>query len=94
MTTAGYPLDLKILLHTVGSTQKVALGYKSYLYPHADTGFAEARRETYDKASAGLAWSRTLGVVRSTFGIQVDLKEVWENHLACKRYSQRLFWSC
>ncbi|MCJ1439105.1 hypothetical protein MMC27_008496 [Xylographa pallens] len=52
------------------------------MYPHADAGFAEVGRETYDKASAGLAWSRTLGVIRSAFGIQVDLEEVWEDHLA------------
>ncbi|MCJ1281703.1 hypothetical protein MMC26_001025 [Xylographa opegraphella] len=79
-TSAGYPQGLDILLHTVG-TQKKIPGCKSYVYPHVDAGFAEAGRGTYDKVSAGLAWSRTLGVIRSAFGIQVDLEEVWENHL-------------
>ncbi|MCJ1386819.1 hypothetical protein MMC17_009947 [Xylographa soralifera] len=80
-TTASYPQGLEILLHTVGP-QKVTLECKSYMYSHADAGFAEAGRGTYDKACAGLAWSRTLGAIRSSFGIQVDLEEVWENHLA------------
>ena len=40
--------------------------------------------ETYEKISAGLAWSRTLGVVRKGFGIEVDLEAVWERHMACR----------
>jgi len=52
------------------------------MYPDASAGFAEANCDEYDKVSASLAWSRTLGAVRRAFGIQVDLEEVWENHLA------------
>ncbi|MCJ1395151.1 hypothetical protein MMC18_008032 [Xylographa bjoerkii] len=78
---ASSPQSLDILVHTVG-TQNVALNCKSYTYPDADAGFAEANCDKYDKVSASLAWSRTLGAIRRAFGIQIDLEKVWENHLA------------
>ena len=81
-TSAGYPPNTEVLVHAAGA-QKVPLKCRSYNYPHADIGFAEAGLKTYDKVSAGLAWSRTLGVVRKGFGIHVDLESIWENHIEC-----------
>lgn len=81
--SAVYPSSLHVVLHQAGA-QDAAVQCKSYRYPHAEVGFAEANLDTYDKVSAGIAWSRTLAAVRQTFDMQVDLEEVWETHLSCK----------
>lgn len=56
--------------------------YKSYGYPEAESGFAEADLDEYDKVSAGLAWTRTLGTVRKGFEMEIDIENVWEKHVA------------
>lgn len=40
--------------------------------------------EEWDQVAAGLAWSRTLGVLREGFGIKVDLEEVLDESNACE----------
>ena len=76
----GYAPSLDVLVHMAGS-QGMAPKTRSYNYPNAEPGFAEEDLDEYEKISAGLAWSRTLGTVRKGFGIEVDLEEVWEEHL-------------
>ena len=78
---AGFHASLNILVHLAGS-QTANHIYSTYVYPHAENGFAEVDLETYDKVSASLAWTRTLATVRKGFGIEVDLEKVWEKHLA------------
>lgn len=80
---AGFPPSLNVCIHFAGSHRTVAK-YKSYAYPQAESGFAEADLNEYDKVSAGLAWTRTLGTVRKGFEMEVDLEAVWEEHTACK----------
>lgn len=55
--------------------------YKCFVYPDAVPGFAESDLDEYDRISAGLAWTRTLGVVRKAHEIDVDLESIWEEHL-------------
>jgi len=87
-TSAGYPPNTEVIVHAAGS-QKVPLSCRAYNYPGAELGFAEADLEAYDKLSASLAWSRTLGAMRKAFGINVDLEAIWENHLARKALFHR-----
>lgn len=54
--------------------------FHAYSYPHAAPGFAESDLEEYDKVSAGLAWSRSLELVRKAFEVEVDLESIWEEH--------------
>lgn len=79
---AGFPPSVRVLAHLAGKKNKSSPKWASYMYPHAETGFAETDLEEYDKVSASLAWSRTLDAVRKGFGIEVDLEGVWEKHLA------------
>ena len=79
---AGFPPSLTVAVHLAQSQPKAPKTYRSYRYPHAEEGFAEVDLETYDKVSAGLAWSRTLAAVRKGFEIEVDLEKVWEEHTA------------
>ena len=79
---AGFPPSVRVLAHLAGKVSS-APKWGSYTYPHAESGFAEEGTGAYEKVSAGLAWSRTLGVLRKGFGIEVDLEGVWEKHLAC-----------
>lgn len=63
-------------------------GGHAYAYPDAVPGFAEHDLDVFDKVSAGLAWSRSLDVMRKAFEIEVDLEAVWDRH--SKRTCQSL----
>jgi len=80
-----YPPSLDVSLHLVGPPLKVLKNVRTFLYPHVEAGFAESGLESYDKLSSNIAWSRTLGVVRKGFEIEVDLEKIWDEHLARKR---------
>ncbi|KAI0482094.1 hypothetical protein GGR56DRAFT_684571 [Xylariaceae sp. FL0804] len=54
-------------LGTGGSVSSAKTAYRSYTYAGAEPGFAEHDLDEYDHVSAGLAWSRSLGVVRRAF---------------------------
>lgn len=69
----------------MAGTHKIPPKIHAYSYPHAAPGFAESDLDEYDKISAGLAWSRSLNVVRKAFEIEVDLEGIWEEH------SRRMF---
>ncbi|WPH04867.1 Hypothetical protein R9X50_00776400 [Acrodontium crateriforme] len=77
-----YPASLEILLHLAGTTQTYTPAFRHYTYAGAKEGFAEFDLMEYDSVSASLSWSRTLGVLRHAFGIEVDLEKVWEQHMA------------
>ena len=79
----GFPPSLNVCVHLAAS-QGMAPRYKSYVYPLAEPGFAEADLEEYDKVSAGLAWTRTLAAVRRGFEMVVDLEAVREEHVAAE----------
>lgn len=80
MPAAGYPMSHNILIHLAGS-QGFAPKSKHYRYPGAEPGFAEVDLESFDKIAYQLAWSRTLGVVRKGFEIEVDLEQIWDRHI-------------
>lgn len=62
------------------------LAYPSYTYEGAEPGFAEHDLDEYDKTAQRLAWSRSLGVIRKAFNVEVELEKVWENHLDCMNH--------
>ncbi|KAI4238117.1 MAG: hypothetical protein LQ349_001320 [Xanthoria aureola] len=76
---AGYPPSLKLVVHIAGS-QGFMPGDYAYSYPDAVPGFAEHDLDVFDKVSAGLAWSRSLDVIRMAFEIEVDLEAIWDRH--------------
>ncbi len=51
-----------------------------YVYAEAGHAFNNDRRESYDRFSAQLARSRTLGLLRRTLGPRYDLSALWDNH--------------
>ncbi|OBT88821.1 hypothetical protein VE02_03137 [Pseudogymnoascus sp. 03VT05] len=75
------PDDLRVQVHLAGN-QKFAPKYPHFRYHGTKAGFDEQGRDTYDHIASGLAWSRVLDCVRRGFGIDVDLEEIWERHLA------------
>jgi len=80
----GVPLEaelvVKSFIHLVVD-QELVPGCPSYTYKDVRVGFAEVGNGAYDRISANLAFTRTLGVVRGGFRIQVDLERIWERHL-------------
>jgi len=51
----------------------------------ARAGFAESDLEEYDEIASGLAWARSLGCLRTAFGMKVDLeatRDRWVDEIA------------
>lgn len=51
-----------------------------YTYPGVAPGFDRKHRASYDKASAGLAHSRSIALLRRAMGLHYDLEALWERH--------------
>jgi carboxymethylenebutenolidase len=51
-----------------------------HLYPGAAPGFDRKTRANYDRASAGLAHSRSIALLRRVMGPHYDLEALWEAH--------------
>ncbi|AOW92375.1 carboxymethylenebutenolidase [Rhodococcus sp. WMMA185] len=51
-----------------------------YDYSGVDHAFATHGRDVYDPLAAGLAYSRTLAVLRETIGPRYDLSALWDSH--------------
>ncbi len=75
----GFPNDHNVLVH-LASSQHLVPKCRHYIYPEVQPGFAEEDLDMFDKASANLAWSRTLATLRKGFEMEVDLEKIWENH--------------
>lgn len=50
------------------------------VYEGAPHAFANRFRETYDKAAAGMAHSRTVALLRAVMGPVYDLERLWDMH--------------
>lgn len=55
-----------------------------HVYPNLQHGFAAKGRASYDSSAAGMAYSRSLGVLRRVLGPWYDLNLLWEAHRACE----------
>lgn len=55
-------------------------GIAVYLYPGAGPGFDRKGGANYDRAAAGLAHSRTIGLLRRALGPHYDLEALWDRH--------------
>ncbi len=51
------------------------------VYEGAPHAFANRFRDTYDKAAAGMAHSRTIALLRGVMGPAYDLEALWEKHI-------------
>ncbi|MFJ9371005.1 dienelactone hydrolase family protein [Nocardia sp. NPDC101769] len=54
---------------------------RCYDYPGVDHAFATHGRDTFEPLSAGMAFSRTLEVVRQAIGPRYDLSALWDQHI-------------
>ncbi len=55
-----------------------------HVYTGAGHGFNCDQRPSYDRFSARLALSNTLGLLHETIGPRYDLSALWERHTACE----------
>ena len=53
-----------------------------HVYPGAGHGFSAESRPAYDKPSAWMAHSRTMGLLRRCLGPHYDLSALWDEHTA------------
>ncbi|KAF2147559.1 uncharacterized protein K452DRAFT_304369 [Aplosporella prunicola CBS 121167] len=78
-----YPSGLPLVLHLAGAQQAGTGGStRAFWYRGTEPGFAEEDLEEWDEVAAGLAWSRTLAVVRKGFGIssEFEMEDLVEQH--------------
>jgi carboxymethylenebutenolidase len=59
-----------------------------YVYPGAAPGFDRKGGANYDRASAGLAHSRSIALLRPVMGPRYDLEALWERH-TCYEFETR-----
>lgn len=60
---------------------ELKLSFQAYKYPGVEAGFAESDLDEYDAAAAGLAWTRTLGVVKKALRIASDIERIRDEQL-------------
>ncbi|KAJ4401569.1 hypothetical protein N0V91_007873 [Didymella pomorum] len=58
--------------------------YPAYTYEGVDPGFAEHDLDQYDAVADGIAWARSLDIVRKGFGAEVHLERPWEDNVEQK----------
>ncbi|KZL83433.1 dienelactone hydrolase, partial [Colletotrichum incanum] len=73
----------------IGTGGTLRLAYPAYTYD-AEPGFAEHDLDEYNKVSAELAWSRSLGAARKAFNNHVDLEQVLEENVQGKFFNRNL----
>lgn len=55
-----------------------------HTYPGTTAGFALPGSPAHDPQNAAMAYSRTVGALKTVMGPHYDLEELWEYHLACE----------
>ncbi|KAI5204126.1 dienelactone hydrolase [Aureobasidium subglaciale] len=65
----------------LGLGGELKLSFQAYKYPNVESGFAESDLDEYDAAAAGVAWSRSLGVVRKALRLASDIERIRDEHL-------------
>lgn len=78
-----YPSNVELVVH-LAAAQSFAPVFKYHLYPDVAPGFAEYNNVNFDKLSASLSWTRSLGALRKAMHIEVDLESIWEDHVRCQ----------
>ena len=70
----------KRIARGLGVGGEMKLGCPSYKYEGVEPGFAESDLEEHDPIADDLAWSRTLRVLRESFGMKVDVERLRDQH--------------
>lgn len=83
IASARFPMSLDVVIHFAGPQSEMP-DCRCYSYEGVEAGFAQENHDQYDKVSASLAWSRSLGALRKAFEIEVDLEKIWDDHVARK----------
>jgi carboxymethylenebutenolidase len=55
-----------------------------FVYRGAEHGFSDRRRDSYERFSAQIARSRSIGLLRTYLGPRYDLNAIWERHGDCE----------
>ncbi|RDW67228.1 dienelactone hydrolase [Aspergillus mulundensis] len=74
----------------IGTGELLDIGHRAYTYSDAEPGFAEVDLDEYHRLDADLAFSRTLDVLRRSYGREGDLVKPLEEHLQGKFFSMNL----
>ena len=79
--------DPQIPPHAVARVKQAFAGRPEtaiHFYPGVAPGFDRKTRANYDRASAGLAHSRSIALLRKVMGPHYDLEALWEAHTTCE----------
>ncbi|EPS44068.1 hypothetical protein H072_1976 [Dactylellina haptotyla CBS 200.50] len=85
-----FPQQIRRILLHLSDAQPFSIGENSCrslkvrTYQDTKPGFAEKLTVHYNSTAANLAYSRTLAALRETIGPDVDLEDIWGEHLLYK----------
>lgn len=65
----------------MGLGGEIKLSCPTYSYKEVGPGFAEHDLEEFDEIAAGVAWTRTLKVLREAFALKVDVEGIRDRHV-------------
>ncbi len=82
------PLTPPVAVSTVVAALARSKEASVHVYPGVKHGFAAKGRPAYCAPSAGMAYSRSLAVLRAVLGPWYDLNALWEAHRACEFVSR------
>jgi carboxymethylenebutenolidase len=71
----------------VATIRQVLAGKRAveiYVYPEADHAFTVLGRPSYDASATGMAYTRTIALLRRVLGPYYDLSALWEVHRSCE----------
>jgi carboxymethylenebutenolidase len=57
---------------------------QAYFYPDAQCGFSDLGSPAWDPYLAGIAYSRSLAVLRREIGPHYNLSDLWDRHIECE----------
>ncbi len=75
---------------TAAGREKIRAAFASadsaqfFVYRGAAHGFSDRKRDSYDRISAQIARSRSIGLLRTYLGPRYDLNAMWERHGDCE----------
>ena len=68
-----------IICHSIKETRG-ADSPRTFYYPDCERRFFDDTDKAYDKPATSMAYSRTLGLLRSKLGPNFDIQSLWEKH--------------
>jgi carboxymethylenebutenolidase len=76
------------IIDAIRATLAGRVGVEIYIYPDVSHAFNTPGRPSHDAPASGMAYTRTIALLRRVLGPHYDLSALWETHRACEFVSR------